>query len=145
MPTRPLEFEDLNQQFYDLIAQNKDRDFTIQISSEHKSKCWDKYTQDQNLAVYVYNDEDHGIIGVASIVTSPKIFLYNESFATIQQIVVDKNFQSSNIGVSLVTRCINHSKKMKCSKVICACGTKNVKFYEQCGFNKCSYLMEKVL
>ena len=145
MSTRPLEFEDLNQQFYDLIAQNKDIDFTIQISSKHRNQCWDKYTQDPNLAVYVYNDKNHGVTGIASIVAYPKLFFYNESFATIQQIVVDKNFQNSKIAVSLVTRCINYAKKMKCSKVVCACGTKNVKFYEQCGFNKCSYLMEKVL
>jgi len=145
MPVRPLEFDDLNQKFYDLVAQSKDSDFTIQISSEHRNKCWDKYTQDQNLAVYVYSDKDHGIAGVVSIVISPKIFLYNESFATIQQIVIDKNFQNSNIGASLVKRCINHSKKMKCARVVCVCETKNVQFYERCGFNKCSYLMEKVL
>ena len=142
---KPLELDDLNQQFYDLLAERNNAEFTLQITQSQKTACWQRYTNDPNLHMFVYIDKEHGILGIASVITVPQIFLYHASYATIRQIVVNKDFKNQNIGEALVSSCIKCAQRMKCSKVLSNCGLNNVSFYEKCGFTKNSYLMENVL
>ena len=145
MPVRTLEFTDLNQQFYDLLAETNEYEFTIDLSDKQSEDAWSKYMKEPNLQVFVYNDKQYGIVGMSSIVIIPQVFFYGVPYATIRQVGVNKKFRNTKIGRSLVDSCCKFAINMKCSKVLCTCGTKNVEFYEKCGFIKSSYSMEKVL
>ena len=145
MPIRPLEFDDINQKFYDLIIQETNPDFLLKMTEQDKNNFWSRYTSDPNLNYYVFSDKQNGIVGFVSIVINPPILPYNMTYATIGQISVDKNFDTVTIGDALLKKCFKVAQKFKCSKVLSLCEPKNIEFYKKCGFIQSSYTMEKVL
>ena len=98
MPVRTLEFTDLNQQFYDLLAETNEYEFTIDLSDKQSEDAWSKYMKETNLQVFVYNDKQYGIVGMSSIVIIPQVFFYGVPYATIRQVGVNKKFRNTKIG-----------------------------------------------
>lgn len=78
--------------------------------------------------------ESDYIIGCGTLILETK-FIHNlSSVAHIEDVCIDKHFQSLGYGKILLNYLENIARKEKCYKIILNCSDKNIPFYEKCGF-----------
>jgi len=63
----------------------------------------------------------------------------------LEDIVVAAKHRRLGIGRLMVAKLCEEAKKNNCYKVILACKSKNLNFYESCGFDKDGHSMKLVL
>lgn len=74
------------------------------------------------------------IVGTATLLIEPK-FIHNlSSVGHIEDVVVDPIHQSKGIGKQLLTKCLEKCASHSCYKIILDCNSKNITFYQKCGF-----------
>ena len=74
------------------------------------------------------------IVATASIFIEEKFIHKLSSVGHIEDVVVDVNSRNEGLGKQLIDYCIAYAKGNNCYKIILDCATKNIKFYEKCGF-----------
>lgn len=85
---------------------------------------------------------DHKIVATITLLIEPKIIHNLSNVAHIEDLVVDVNYRSCNIGKKLVKYVIDIAKKMKCYKIILDCSDTNISYYNMLGFTKRNNQME---
>ena len=129
----PLQENDYHNGFLQLLEQlttvNADsityEDYIVQFN-KMKSK------------VFVIKDDTvtdtNKIIATASIFIEEKFIHKLSSVGHIEDVVVDSNYRTKGLGKKLIEHCIMYAKANDCYKIILDCATKNIPFYEKCGF-----------
>lgn len=79
---------------------------------------------------------DGRVVGTASLLIEPK-FIHNGGVTGhVEDVAVHPECQGRGIGVLLVERVLEESRKEGCYKVILDCSEKVMPFYEKLGFHK---------
>ena len=140
MKIRALDIDDDREKYYKLLQQLTDMD-TAKITQENFADQIKLILSNPNhkIIIMTLNDE---IIGSITILIEPKIIHGLSKVAHIEDVIVDKNYRSQNIGTRLMEYVVNIAKKENCYKVILNCGKSNIGFYKKIGFNIKNYQMD---
>jgi glucosamine-phosphate N-acetyltransferase len=129
MIIRPIIYYDLEHGYLDLLAQLTDLG-TGDFRSRFK-----EIQLNPNITILVAYDESiNKVIGSGTIWIEPKLIHSCSNVAHIEDVVIDINYRSENIGKKIIDSLVNIAKVSNCYKIILDCSEKNIGFYEKCGF-----------
>lgn len=134
---REIRRSDLTAKYFEMLTQLSG--VLKELSEEYINLLWGLYEANHNRITFVYSDsssfeEPGNILGTATAVIEHK-FLHNGSkVGHIEDVVVDMYCRESGVGKALVEQCVETCKQKGCYKAILDCSSKNVGFYEKCGF-----------
>lgn len=125
---RLYEFEDYDKGYFELLNQLTD-------SPKPDKETLKKFMTEICKSSEIWNIEyDNKIIGTGKLVFEPKLTHNLCYMAHIEEIVIDKEFRGKGLGKLLIKHLLDKCKH--CYKVILNCNETNIRFYQQCGFNK---------
>jgi len=84
--------------------------------------------------IFVIKDDTNKVIATASIFIEEKFIHKLSSVGHIEDVVVDPNYRQKGLGKKMIDYCVVYAKANNCYKIILDCATKNIQFYEKCGF-----------
>lgn len=105
------------------------------------SSIWENFISQNNLFAYSFYFKNQ-LVGYGVFFTEIKI--RGGTTAHIEDIVVKNEFRSMGFGKQIIDYLVNKSKEMGCYKISLSCNSKNIKFYENCGFKNGGYTMKKI-
>lgn len=79
-------------------------------------------------------ESKEGLIGTAMLLVQQNLSHGGKPYGHIENVVTDIRHRKKGIGHTMVKFLIDKAKKIGCYKVILNCETKNIVFYERCGF-----------
>lgn len=85
----------------------------------------------------IYNET----VGTATLLLEQKLIHDGGIVGHIEDVCVHRDWRSKGIGRALVSFCAAYAKLHGAYKVILACSSENVGFYEKLGFKQTSHLM----
>lgn len=122
--------------YYNLIKQ------LVSDINYDKKKLLD-YFKSNNKKIYLLI-KDNKIVGTGSLLIEKKIYHNFRNVSHIEDIVIDSNFRGKKYGKELIKNLVDISyNDFNCYKVILNCSSKNIKFYEKCGFSNKNVEMVK--
>lgn len=106
-------------------------------------KIWKNFISQKNIfAIVALINND--VVGYGTIFFEKKI--RGGILGHIEDIVVDKKYQSKGIGKKIIKNLTKEGLKKPCYKIALQCSnSKNVKFYNKCGFKRNGYIMQKII
>lgn len=129
MIIRPIIYYDLQHGYLDLLSQLTNLgigDFTSRFK---------EIQLNSNITILVAYDESiNKVIGAGTVWVEPKLIHSCSNVAHIEDVIIDINYRSQNIGKKIIDSLVNIAKVSNCYKVILDCSEKNIEFYEKCGF-----------
>lgn len=129
---RPLQPSDYDHGFFECLsyltqAPKPERAaFEARLAEVHKIGSSD--------IMVVINKKTKEVAGTAAVFYEPKFVRSLGTAAHIEDVVITKELQGTGLGRAIVLHLVELARKRKCYKVILDCDTKNIKFYEKCGF-----------
>lgn len=75
-----------------------------------------------------------GLLGTALLLVQQNLSHGGRPYAHLENVVTDIRHRRKGIGLAMVKYLIERAKEKGCYKVILNCETKNISFYEKCGF-----------
>jgi glucosamine-phosphate N-acetyltransferase len=107
-------------------------------------KIWKHFSSQKNIYAIVAVNKKNLVVGFGSIFLLRKI--RGGILGYIEDIVIDKKFQSVGLGNKIVKELSEFGKNMNCYKIALQCSNRhNVVFYEKCGYQSNGIFMQKVL
>ncbi|MCX8082553.1 MAG: GNAT family N-acetyltransferase [bacterium] len=82
----------------------------------------------------VVEDKDGVLLGTATLLIQQNLSHGGRPYAHLENVVTDIRHRKKGIGLAMVKFLIEKAKERGCYKVILNCETKNIIFYERCGF-----------
>jgi len=108
------------------------------------NKIWRQFSLQKNLHAIVAINEKDLVVGYGSIFLEKKI--RGGILGHIEDIVIDKNFQSIGLGKKIVTKLSEIGKSVNCYKIALQCSKKhNIEFYKKCRYQINGFVMQKIL
>lgn len=95
-------------------------------------------TKDENVASF-------RIVGCATLLIERKLLRGGSTAAHIEDVVIAPSHQGQKLGKLLIDACVQLASRLECYKIILDCETRNVGFYEKCGFVERGVEMKKYL
>ena len=134
---RLIKEEDINDVFI-LLNQLK----KIDLENIDRKKAWNDFNSNtsSNSIVGIYNNR---IVAYGSVVIENKI--RGEVAGHIEDIVVDSEVRGKMVGVSLIKKLIEISRRKGCYRITLFCNEKLVNFYSRNGFKVNNIIMKKYL
>jgi glucosamine-phosphate N-acetyltransferase len=102
-------------------------EFLSTLNSTHRVICCEYYDIEAEKTV---------IVGVGTVMIENKLIRGCGRVAHIEDIVVDNDYRDMDIGHNLIDILVGIAKTKNVYKVILNCCSKNIKFYEKCGFSE---------
>jgi|TARA_B110000483_G_scaffold215941_1_gene267042 glucosamine-phosphate N-acetyltransferase len=125
-----------------LILLSKNLTSYLPKKKEH-SKIWKNFISQKKIYAIVVLVENY-VAGYGTISFEKKI--RGGILGHIEDIVVDKKYQSKGIGKKIIQNLTNVGIKKPCYKITLQCSdVKNVNFYNTCGFKKNGFIMQKTI
>ncbi|CAO3691771.1 hypothetical protein G6F56_006754 [Rhizopus delemar] len=94
-----------------------------------------EYMKKHNDTYYVVTIENQGrIAATGTILIEHKFVHKNGIVGHIEDIAVDSSHQGKKLGIRIIEALKYIAQQTGCYKVILDCSTKNIPFYEKCGF-----------
>jgi len=113
-------------------------------NKKYYKKIWRHFSLQKNLYAVVAVNEKDLVVGYGSIFLEKKI--RGGILGHIEDIVIDKKYQSIGLGSKIVTKLSEFGENMNCYKIALQCSKKyNVEFYKKCGYRINGFVMQKVL
>ncbi|MCM8777641.1 MAG: GNAT family N-acetyltransferase [Candidatus Omnitrophica bacterium] len=75
-----------------------------------------------------------GLVGTAILLVQQNLSHGGRPYAHLENVVTDIRHRKKGIGLAMVRYLIEKARAKGCYKVILNCETKNIVFYEKCGF-----------
>ncbi len=108
------------------------------VGTVSKEKWTEQYriiTSNPLIEIWVIHDTvKNQIIGTATLLIEPKFIHDCGRVGHIEDVVVQKNIHGGGFGKKIIEHLTKRATLAGCYKVILDCSTKNVGFYEKCGF-----------
>jgi len=105
-------------------------------------KIWDSFLSQDHVFGFSFFIENE-IVGYGAVVFEVKI--RGGKMAHIEDIVVSEHHRSKGIGSKIIDFLEQEAKQKGCYKISLSCKTKNILFYENCGFTSDGHTMTKIL
>lgn len=102
-------------------------------------KIWRNFSEQKNLCALVLV-KMNTVIGYGTIIFETKI--RGGIHGHIEDIAINKNYQSKKLGSYLIDELLNEAKKRNCYKVSLGCDIKNIHFYKKNNFNQTGAFMQ---
>jgi len=140
---RSIELRDYDYGFIELLSQ-----LTISQKNDMSKKEFVNYVTN------IHNNPNHIVIvfeHLGDVIATGSLFITQRAIRNfgkvghIEDVVVDKKYQSCGIGRQLITLLTNIADEKNCYKVILNCDEKNIGFYEKCGYEHKGAEMAKYL
>jgi len=129
MIIRPIIYYDLEHGYLDLLSQ------LTHLGTGDFFSRFKEIQLNPNITILVaYDNTINKVIGAGTVWIEPKLIHSCSNVAHIEDVVIDINYRSQNIGKKIIESLINIAKVSNCYKVILDCSEKNISFYEKCGF-----------
>ena len=108
------------------------------------NKIWKNFSSQNNLYAVVAVNKKNLVVGYGSIFLLKKI--RGGILGYIEDIVIDKKFQSVGLGSKIVKKLSKFGKNINCYKIALQCSKRgNIEFYKKCGYRINGVNMQKVL
>ena len=129
MLIRPIIYYDLHHGYLDLLSQ------LTNLGTGDFMTRFKEIQLNPNITILVAYDESiNKVVGAGTVFIEPKLIHSCSNVAHIEDVVIDINYRSQNIGKKIVASLVNIAKVSNCYKIILDCSEKNIGFYEKCGF-----------
>lgn len=114
----------------------------IDYSSRDKNNCWDNFISNtsSNSIVGLFKNK---VVAYGSIIIENKI--RGELAGHIEDIVVDRNMRSKNIGINLIKELVKIGRDKECYRITLFCDKPLINFYDKNGFKVNNIAMKKYL
>lgn len=80
--------------------------------------------------------ENNKIVATGTLLIEDKLIRNISKMAHIEDIVVDNNYRGKGLGKKIINFLVGCAETHGCYKVNLNCNDKNIKFYENCNFNR---------
>ena len=87
-----------------------------------------------HITIVVETTLSKSVVGTATLLIEPKLIHNISKVGHVEDVVVDKNCRGEGIGKMMLDYLTRKAEILECYKVILDCDSKNVPFYEKCGF-----------
>ncbi|HOL21711.1 MAG TPA: GNAT family N-acetyltransferase [bacterium] len=103
------------------------------LESERGREILKNILNDPDYCLCVAESEGN-LLGTATLLIQQNLSHGGRPYAHIENVITDIKHRKKGVGLEMIKFLIEKAKEKGCYKVILNCETKNIAFYEKCGF-----------